>query len=116
MIVNVEEVFEIVDSRNDLLIDLCHFCCALDSGKGLTQVWRRLLEIKLSQWSTKELGEGDVMAVLKMDIAEPKEAVVLCRQFDFRPGLVHLLESGDELLSVYLDAQMDNEALALCRE
>ena len=28
--INIEDIFEVVDSKSELLIELCYFCCRLD--------------------------------------------------------------------------------------
>ena len=52
--INIEDIFEVVDSKSELLIELCYFCCRLDKCANVTTIWRRLLEIELKLWRAKE--------------------------------------------------------------
>ena len=117
--VNIEDIFEVVDSKSELLIQLCHFCCQLDKAANVTAIWRRLLEIELKLWRSKEKQDHEILEVLKMSRMEPKTALVLCRQFDFKPGLIFLLkEQSDrqaDLLTVYIESGMHEEAVSLCQ-
>ena len=113
--INIEDIFEVVDSADKarLLIDLCHFCCRLDKCANVTAIWRRLLEIELKEWRNKNATDSDILSVLQMCRAEPKTALVLCRQFDFKPGLIYLLrvepERHGDLLSVFIESGMHDE-------
>ena len=64
--------------------------------------------------------DSDILSVLKMERMEPKTALVLCRQFDFKPGLIHLLrgqpDRSADLLAVFIEGGMHNEAIEICTE
>ena len=55
-----------------------------------------------------------------MERMEPKTALVLCRQFDFKPGLIHLLrgqpDRSADLLAVFIEGGMHDEAIEICTE
>ena len=118
--INIEDIFEVVDSKSELLIDLCYFCCRLDKCAHVTTIWRRLLEIELKLWREKEKRDSDILSVLKMERMEPKTALVLCRQFDFKPGLIHLLQGqpdrSADLLAVFIEGGLHDEAIEICTE
>ena len=86
--INIEDIFEILDGKPCLLIELCKYCCTLEAAKGLNSVWRRLLEIYLKQWSeTRNLTiENEIIQILKSEELNEKIGLVLCRQFDFHIG------------------------------
>ena len=125
MIVNIDRIIEIIDNKSDILVKVCEFCSRLEKAQNLNTVWRCLLEIELKNWSIDRSDKNQVkiLDILKTQKMDEKLGLVLCRQYNFQPGLIFILgnKSGSlqnlsDLLFLYLESGMNAEALSLCEK
>ena len=127
MVVNIDRIVEIIDHKPDILVRVCEFCTQLEKAEKLGTIWRCLLEIELKNWSLDRSAQNEkkiinLLKTNKMD-EEAGLGLVLCRQYNFQPGLIYILgnKTGSnsnlsDLLFLYLESGMNTEALALCEK